>query len=58
MMKSGTFSKRSGAATKRFELCGFGFQMASFNENAVLYVLGWYICLERRLSHKTSRMLP
>ena len=32
----GTFSKRSGAAIKGFESCGFWFQMGFFNLNAVL----------------------
>ena len=36
---SGTFCKRSGAATKGFEPCEFWFQMGSFNLNTVLYVL-------------------
>ena len=40
MMKSGTFSKRSGAATKGFESCEFWFQVAFFNLNTVLYLLG------------------
>ena len=38
MMKSGTFSKRSGAATKGFKICEFWFQMVYFNLNA--YALG------------------
>ena len=33
MMKSGTFSKRSGAATKGFASCEFWFQVAFFNLN-------------------------
>ena len=40
MMKSGTFSKRSGAATKGFESCEFWFQAAFFNSNTALYFLG------------------
>ena len=40
MMKSGTFSKRSGAAIKGFESCEFWFQVAFFNLNTVLYLLG------------------
>ena len=46
MMKSGTFSKRSGAATKGFESCEFWFQVAFFNLNTALYFLGQYICME------------
>ena len=34
------FSKRSGAATKGLEFCELWLQMAFFNLNAVLYVLG------------------
>ena len=45
-MKSGTFSKRSGAATKGFESCEFWFQVAFFNLNTALYFLGWYVCME------------
>ena len=40
MMKSGTFSKRSGAATKGFESCEFWFQVAFFNLNTALYSIG------------------
>ena len=40
IMKSGTFSKRSGAATKGFESCEFWFQVAFFNLNTVSYFLG------------------
>ena len=40
MMKSGTFSKRSGAATKGFESCEFWFQVAFFNLNTALHFLG------------------
>ena len=40
MMKSGTFSKRSGAATKEFESCEFWFHVAFFNLNTALYFLG------------------
>ena len=40
MMKSGTFSKRAGAATKEFESSEFWFQVAFFNLNTVLYFLG------------------
>ena len=39
MMKGGTFSKRSGAATKGLESCVFWFQVAFFNLNTVLYFL-------------------
>ena len=39
MMKSDTFSKRSGAATKGFESCEFWFQVAFFNLNTALYFL-------------------
>ena len=46
MMKSGTFSKRSGAATNRFESCEFWFQVAFFNLNTVLYFLGYNVCME------------
>ena len=45
-MKSGTFSKRSGAATKGFESCEFWFQLAIFNLNTSLYFLGKYACRE------------
>ena len=46
-MKSGTFSKRSGAATKGFEPCEFWFQVAFFfNLNTALYFLGQYVCME------------
>ena len=37
---SGTFSKRSGAATKGFESSEFGVQVAFFNLNTALYFLG------------------
>ena len=47
MMKSGTFSKRSGAATKGLESCEFWFQVAFFNLNTVLYFLGKYVCKEK-----------
>ena len=40
MVKSGTFSKRSGAATKEFESCEFWFQVAFFNLNTALYFVG------------------
>ena len=40
MMKSGTFSKRSGAATKGLESCEFWFQVAFLNLNTALYFLG------------------
>ena len=40
MMKSGTFSKKSGAAAKGFESCEFCFQVAFFNLNTALYFLG------------------
>ena len=46
MMKSGTFSKRSGAATKGFESCEFWFQVTFFNLNTALYLLGQYVCME------------
>ena len=46
MMKSGTFSKMSGAATKGFESCEFWFQVAFFNLNTTLYFLGKYVCME------------
>ena len=46
MMKSGTFSKISGAATKGFESCEFWFQVGVFNLNTVLYFLGLYVCME------------
>ena len=46
MMKSGTFSKRSGAATKGFESCEFWFQVAFFNLNTALYFLGKYVRME------------
>ena len=39
MMESGSFSKRSGAATKGFESCEFWFQVAFFNLNTALYFL-------------------
>ena len=45
MMKSGTFSKISGAATKGFESCEFWFQLAFFYLNTALYFLG-YVCME------------
>ena len=45
-MKSGSFSKRSVAATKGFEPCEFWFQVAFFNLNTVLYVLGKYLLIE------------
>ena len=35
MMKSGTFSKRLGAATKGFESCEFWFQVAYFKYSFV-----------------------
>ena len=40
MTKSGTFSKRSGAATKGFESCEFWFQVAFLILNTVFYFLG------------------
>ena len=46
MMKSGAFSKRSGAASKGFGSCEFWFQVAFFNLNTVLYFLGQYVCME------------
>ena len=46
MMKSGTFPKRSGAATKGFESCEFWFHVAFFNLNTALYFLGQYVCME------------
>ena len=46
MMKSDTFSKRSGAATKEFESCEFWFQAAFFNLKTTLYFLGKYVCME------------
>ena len=45
-MKSGTFSKRSGADTKGFESCEFWFQAAFFNLNTALYFLEKYVCME------------
>ena len=46
MMESGTFSKRSGSATKGFESCELWFQVAFFNLNTVLYFLGKYVYIE------------
>ena len=46
MLKSGTFSKRSGAATKGFESCEFWLQVAFFNLYTALYFLGQYVCME------------
>ena len=46
MVKSGTFPKRSRAATKGFESCEFWFQVAFFIINTVLYFLGYYVCME------------
>ena len=46
MMKSDTFSKRSGAATKGFECFEFWFHVGGFNFNTVLYFLGLYVCIE------------
>ena len=46
MMKSGTFSKKSGAATKGFESCEFWVQMAFFHLNTALYFLGQCVCME------------
>ena len=40
MMKSGTFPKILGAATKGFVSCEFWFQVAFFNLNKALYFLG------------------
>ena len=40
MLKSGTFSKRSGAATKGFESCEFKFQVAFFNLNTAFLFSG------------------
>ena len=45
-MKSVTFSKRSGAATKGFESCEFWFQVAFFNLNTALYFVGYYVWME------------
>ena len=45
-MKSGTFSKRSGAATKGFESCEFWFQVAFFNLNTAWYFLGQNVCMK------------
>ena len=56
MMKSGTFSKRSGAATKGFKSCEFWFQVAFFNLNTVLYFLEQYVCMEEN-NLKTSLAL-
>ena len=39
-VKSGTFSKRSGAATKGFEPCEFWFPVAFLILNTALYFLG------------------
>ena len=46
MMKSGAFSKRSGAATKGFESSEFWFQVAFFNLKTALYFLGYYVGME------------
>ena len=46
MMKSGTFSKRSGAATKGFESCEFWVQVAFFNLNTALYFVGQYVWMK------------
>ena len=51
MMKSGTFSKRSGAATKGFEYCEFWFQMA-FLILMQFCILGLFICLEQKKNRK------
>ena len=45
-MKSGTFSKRSGAATKGVESCECWFQAAFFNLNTALSFRGQYVCME------------
>ena len=45
MMKSGTFSKKSGAATKGVESCEFWFQVAFFNLNTPLYFLEKHVCM-------------
>ena len=45
-MKSGSFSKISGAATKGIESCEFLFQVAFSNLNTALYFLGKYVCME------------
>ena len=47
MMKSGTFPKRSGAATKGLVYCEFWFQVAFFNLNTALYFLALYVCVEK-----------
>ena len=47
MMKSGTFFKRSGAATKGFESCEFWFQVAFFNLITV-FVFSGIICMYGR----------
>ena len=44
MMKSGTFSKRSGAATTALESCEFWFQVAFFILNTFLYFVG-IVCM-------------
>ena len=46
LIKSGTFFKRSGPATKGFESREFWFQVAFFNLNTVFYFLGWNVCME------------
>ena len=46
MMKTGSFPKISGAATKEFESCEFWFQVAFFNLNTALYFMGKYVCME------------
>ena len=46
MMKSGTFSKRSEAATKGLESCEFWFQAAFCSLNTALYFLGYYVYME------------
>ena len=47
MMKSGTFSKRPGAATKGFESCKFWFQVAFFNLNTAFnFWDSMYVCME------------
>ena len=48
-MKSGTSSKRSGAATKGFQSCEFWFQVGFVNLNTVLYFLGYYECMEENI---------
>ena len=58
MMKSGTFSKRSGASTKGFESCEFWFQVAFFNFNTALYFLGQYVYKEINLKISLATVYP